>query len=67
MSEAEQRLRKVRSHVVQQHPFYAGLLLKQELIEGGCETMATNGKQLKFNTDYVLGASPEDLYFTICH
>jgi len=67
MTPAETKLRKTRSQVVQRHPFYGALLLKQKLHEGGCETMATNGKTLKYNPEFVMECTAEDLFFVVCH
>lgn len=68
MSAAQQLVKKHRAHVVQSHPFFGMLLLKQELIEDrGVPTMATNGRQLFYNPDYVMQQDPAYLRFDIAH
>jgi predicted metal-dependent peptidase len=66
--ETIRKLRKARAQVVQSHPFFGSLLLKQELVEAPeIPTLATNGKQLFFNPEYVAKQEPEYLRFDVAH
>jgi len=62
------KVRKARSQVVQSHPFFGVLLLKQKLVEApNIPTMATNGRELFYNPEYVLNQSAEYLRFDCAH
>ena len=62
------RLRKQRAQVVQSNPFFGSLLLKQKLVPSvDIQTLATNGKELFFNPEYVLDQRPEYLQFDCAH
>lgn len=60
MSPQERKLRNARARVVQAHPFFGTLLLRQKVVETvEVETMATDGEHLFFNpafVDRILGA-----------
>lgn len=72
--QALSKLRKARSAVLQGYPLFGSLLLKQKLVEavtlpGGSpnKTMATDGKHIYYNPDFVLGVSMEELHFVVAH
>jgi predicted metal-dependent peptidase len=68
MSEAERKLRYARSVVVQAYPFFGALLLNQTVVETTrIPTMATNGKVLFFNPQFVLATPPEQLHGVCAH
>ena len=66
--EALQRFRFARAHVVQGSPFFGSFLLRQEPVEAPhVETMATDGKRVYYNPEYVLAAPIEQLHFDCAH
>lgn len=66
--DAERRLRNARAQVVQSHPFFGALLLQQKIVQTrDVETLATNGKQLFFNPDWVLEQEMDHLHFACAH
>jgi predicted metal-dependent peptidase len=66
--QAEKKLRNQRAQVVQSHPFFGALLLKQKLVPTtDVQTLATNGKELFFNPEYVLNQRVEYLQFDCAH
>lgn len=74
MTPAEKKVRQARSSVVQRSPFFGSLLLRQKLVEtdliGGVQknnTMATDGKNLYFNTEFVLGIPMDELIGVCVH
>ena len=66
--EALKKFRKARAQVVQSHPFFGALLLKQQPIEAPeIPTMATDGHRVFYNPDYVMQQTPEYLRFDCAH
>ena len=66
--QAERRFRNARAQVVQGHPFFGAILLKQKVIATyDVDTMATTGKELFYNPDYVLNQRSEYLQFDCAH
>jgi len=68
LAEAERKFRNARAQVVQSAPFFGVVLLKQTVIASyDVETMATTGKELFYNPNYVLNQRPEYLQFDCAH
>jgi len=68
LANAERRFRNARAQVVQGAPFFGSILLKQKVVATrDVETMATNGKELFYNPDYVDQQRPEYLQFDCGH
>jgi predicted metal-dependent peptidase len=54
MTPQERKLRNARAQIVHAHPFFGTLLLRQRVVETTTvQTMATNGKELFFNPEFV--------------
>ena len=65
---AERKFRNARAQVVQGAPFFGAILLKQKVVATrDVATMATTGKELFYNPDYVDQQRPEYLQFDCAH
>ncbi len=68
LAQAERRFRNARAQVVQGHPFFGAILLKQKVVATyDVQTMATTGKELFYNPEYVLNQRAEYLQFDCAH
>src|SRR5262245_56323675 len=69
MSEAMQRVVRARSQLVMFQPFFGTLALYLILVEDAtkCEAMATDGKHLFFNPQWVMERSDPELIGVIAH
>lgn len=74
---AERKFRNARSQVVQGAPFFGAILLKQKVVASrDVETLATNGKEIFYNPEWVEqqrsehlqgGVAHEALHPALCH
>ncbi len=65
---AERKFRNSRSQVVQGHAFFGAMLLRQRVVASwDCEAMATTGKEIFYNPDWVNQQRSEHLQATIAH
>jgi len=68
LESAHAKVQRHRAQVVLGAPFFGALLLKQKLVAtNDVATMATNGKELFFNPEYVMNQRPEYLEFDCAH
>ena len=62
------KLTKARTRLLLSQPFFGSLALRMGLIENpAIETMATNGKDVYFNPDFVDGMSMDELVGVLAH
>jgi predicted metal-dependent peptidase len=67
---AEHRLSAARTRLLLERPFLGALLLHLPLVpvqSGSCRTLATDARNIYFNTAYVTGAQPTELQFMLAH
>lgn len=72
MSEAEDKIRRARTQLVAQHPFFATQVLSMDFIEVKkgemlCDTMATDGKRLYFVPEFVEKLSLMEVMGVLTH
>ena len=66
--QAEQRVRRHRSRLLINSPFYGGIGAELELvIDADCDTAWTDGKAIGFNPDFALRLSAENLTAVVAH
>ena len=63
----EQKLTRARTQLLLNQPFFGALCLRLKLIEGGVPTMATDGRQILFNPEFVHSLQPEELQAVLAH
>lgn len=62
------KLNKAKATLILDHPFFASLLLSMRLIERkDIKTMATDGKSLFYNSDFIESLSLQELVFVLAH
>lgn len=69
MSEARKKLAKARAGLLLDHPFFGSLALKLDLVEDATNnpTACTNGKQIRYNPEFIDGLSLEETKGLLCH
>ena len=65
----ETKLRAARIKLLITQPFFGVLSVKLAIIENNtwCKTMATDGKSLYYNHDFIANISLEETQFAVCH
>jgi predicted metal-dependent peptidase len=66
-TEGDRKIAKVRIAMVFDTPFYGLLALNLEIKEGGTSTMATDGKNLFYDSAFVMGLNLEYLKAVVAH
>jgi predicted metal-dependent peptidase len=62
------KLAKAKALLILDHPFFAALLLPMPMIEDtNCPTMATNGKVIRFNPQFIEDHTLNELIFALAH
>jgi predicted metal-dependent peptidase len=64
---AFERIRKARAALVLAHPFFAALALRLEIVPHGTPAIATDGRRLLFNPDWVAQRSDSHLLTAAAH
>ena len=68
MTDVLDKISKAKAKLVMYHPFYASLICNMPMIEdNNIPTMATNGKRVLYNAEFVDGMSHDELLFVLCH
>jgi predicted metal-dependent peptidase len=63
----ERKLTRSRTQLLLNQPFFGTLCLRLKLMEGGVPTMATDGRRILFNPDFVQSLQPEELQAVLAH
>ena len=63
----ERKLTRARTQLLLNQPFFGTLCLRLKLIEGGVSTMATDGRRILFNPEFVHSLQPEELQAVLAH
>jgi predicted metal-dependent peptidase len=63
----ELKLTRARVQLLFKQPFFAALCLRLKLIPGPVPTMATNGKLIRYNPQFVDSLTPEELEGVLAH
>lgn len=63
----ELKLARARVHLLLSQPFFATLCLRLNLVPAGIPTMATNGKAIYYNAEFVDSLTPEELQGVLAH
>lgn len=63
----ERKLTRARTQLLLNQPFFGTLCLRLKLIEGGVPTMATDGRRILFNREFVHSLQPEELQAVLAH
>ncbi len=63
----ERKLTRARTQLLLNQPFFGTLCLRLKLIEGGVPTMATDGRRILFNPEFVHSLQPEELQAVFAH
>jgi len=64
----EDKLTKAKSKLIMFHPFFASIICSMPMIEdNSIPTLATNGKVVKYNHDFVDGLTLDNTIFGLCH
>lgn len=65
---AKERMGNSRARLLLQQPFYGMLLSMADFVsEAVIPTMATDGKRIFYNADYVMGLNDDELYGVLLH
>ncbi len=68
MSDTLDKISKAKSKLVMYHPFFASLICNMPMTEdNSIPTMATNGKRIIYNREFVDGMTFDELTFVLCH
>lgn len=68
MADNNEKMKKARISLLWTQPFFASLLLKMVIKEDpNFPTMATNGKELRYNPNYVDGLTPDEVKGVLAH
>lgn len=68
MTDISERISKARSKLVLYQPFFASIVLNMPMTEDNSfPTMATNGKYIKYNAEFMSGLSDDEILFVLCH
>jgi len=66
--QAAEKVGRAKAGLVISQPFFASLILTMSVTEDNTfPTMATNGKWVKYNSDFVNGMTLEQTKFVLCH
>jgi predicted metal-dependent peptidase len=63
----ERKLTRARTQLLLNQPFFGTLCLRLKLIQGGVPTMATDGRRILFNPEFVHSLQPEELQAVLAH
>ena len=63
----ERKLTRARTQLLLNQPFFGTLCLRLKLMEGGVPTMATDGRRILFNPEFVQSLQPEELQAVLAH
>lgn len=63
----ERKLTKARTQLLLNQPFFGSLCLRLKLVPGNVLTMATNGKLIVYNSDFVESLTPAELEGVLAH
>jgi predicted metal-dependent peptidase len=63
----ELKLTRARVQLLLSQPFFATLCLRLDLISAGIPTMATNGKVIYYNPEFVESLAPDELQGVLAH
>ncbi len=63
----ERKLTRARTQLLLNQPFFGTLCLRLKFIEGGVPTMATDGRRILFNAEFVHSLQPEELQAVLAH
>lgn len=63
----ERKLTRARTQLLLNQPFFGTLCLRLKLLEGGVPTMATDGRRILFNPEFVHSLQPEELQAVLAH
>jgi predicted metal-dependent peptidase len=64
---AEVKLTRARVQLLLSQPFFATLCLRLNLVSAGIPTMATNGRAIYYNPEFVESLTPEELQGVLAH
>jgi predicted metal-dependent peptidase len=65
---AQTRVLNARAQMILRHPFFGCLILRLKMVEANdIPTMATNGKQLFYNAEFVCSMTEAELIFVLVH
>jgi predicted metal-dependent peptidase len=65
---AQTRVLNARAQMILRHPFFGCLVLRLKMVEANdIPTMATNGKQLFYNAEFVCSMTEAELIFVLVH
>lgn len=69
MSKAKDKLSKARAGLILDHPFFGSLALKLDLVEDATNnpTACTDGKQIRYNPEFIEELSLEETKGLLCH
>jgi predicted metal-dependent peptidase len=67
MSNASKKLGKARAGLILDQPFFGSLALRLNLVEAPVRTAATNGKDIKYNPEWIESLSLDETKGVICH
>jgi predicted metal-dependent peptidase len=63
----EPKLTRARTQLILGQPFFGSLCLRLKLASGAVPTMATNGRQIVYNPDFVESLKPAELQAVLAH
>jgi len=63
----ERKLTRARTQLLLNQPFFGTLCLRLKIMEGGVPTMATDGRRILFNPEFVHSLHPEELQAVLAH
>jgi predicted metal-dependent peptidase len=63
----ERKLTRARTQLLLNQPFFGTLCLRLKLVESGVPTMATDGRRILFNPEFVHSLQPEELQAVLAH
>jgi predicted metal-dependent peptidase len=66
-STSQAKLTRARVRLVLSHAFFGTLSLRLKLVPGNLPTMATDGRRVVYNADFVDGLTPAELEGTLAH
>lgn len=66
-SSLERKLTRARTQLLLNQPFFGTLCLRLKLIAGNVPTMATDGRSIVFNPEFVDSLQPEELQAVLAH
>lgn len=62
------KLSRAKAKLVMYHPFFASIVCSIPMTEdNSIPTMATNGKRILYNADFVDGMTSDEVLFVLCH